>query len=120
MQGGVYLPPPLLPNLIPHPTRKALGRDAQRGRGRTEKMKATFKGRYEANKNATAVATLAVNAGDVRVKASMADSTFIRGPSLNGLAFSVEKPGAFILDYNLPTNVCLFFLLLLLLPSSID
>ncbi|XP_042449772.1 outer envelope pore protein 24A, chloroplastic-like [Zingiber officinale] len=67
-------------------------------------MKATFKGRYEANKNATAVATLAVNAGDVRVKASMADSTFIRGPSLNGLAFSVEKPGAFILDYNLPTN----------------
>ncbi|KAG6484386.1 hypothetical protein ZIOFF_052901 [Zingiber officinale] len=68
------------------------------------KMKATLKGRYEANKGATAVSTLAVNAGDVRIKASMTDATFIRGPSLNGLALSVEKPGAFILDYHLPAN----------------
>ncbi|XP_042428821.1 outer envelope pore protein 24B, chloroplastic-like isoform X1 [Zingiber officinale] len=67
-------------------------------------MKTTLKGRYEANKGATAVSTLAVNAGDVRIKASMTDATFIRGPSLNGLALSVEKPGAFILDYHLPAN----------------
>ncbi|WOK99701.1 G-box-binding factor 1-like [Canna indica] len=67
-------------------------------------MKATLKGRYEVNKSTAAVATFALNAGDVRVKASMTDATFVRGLSLNGLALSLEKPGAFIFDYNVPTK----------------
>ncbi|KAJ8514053.1 hypothetical protein OPV22_004487 [Ensete ventricosum] len=67
-------------------------------------MKATVKGRYEVNKSATTVATLTTNGGDVRLKASMTDATFVRGPSLNGLALSLEKPGAFILDYHIPTK----------------
>ncbi|RWV79160.1 hypothetical protein GW17_00059755 [Ensete ventricosum] len=66
---------------------------------------ATVKGRYEVNKSATTVATLTTNGGDVRLKASMTDATFVRGPSLNGLALSLEKPGAFILDYHIPTKV---------------
>ncbi|XP_010923452.1 outer envelope pore protein 24A, chloroplastic [Elaeis guineensis] len=64
-------------------------------------MKATVKGRYEVDKSSV-FATVAVNAGDLKLKASMADATFVHGPSLNGLGLSVEKPGSFIIDYNVP------------------
>ncbi|XP_043697530.1 outer envelope pore protein 24B, chloroplastic-like [Telopea speciosissima] len=64
-------------------------------------MKATFKGRYATDKS-SASATLAINAGDVKIRASMTDATVVNGPSLNGLALSLEKPGSFIVDYNVP------------------
>ncbi|PIA52574.1 hypothetical protein AQUCO_01000448v1 [Aquilegia coerulea] len=65
-------------------------------------MKATLKGKYETDKVGTGVATFAINAGDVKLKASMTDATFVNGPSLNGLTLSVDKPGSFIVDYNVP------------------
>ncbi|KAL6572698.1 Outer envelope pore protein 24B, chloroplastic [Orobanche minor] len=64
-------------------------------------MKASFKARYEPD-NPTASATVSVNAGDLKLRASMTDATVAYGPSLNGLALGVEKPGFFIVDYNVP------------------
>ncbi|CAK9317231.1 unnamed protein product [Citrullus colocynthis] len=64
-------------------------------------MKATLKTKYDADKSGAA-STLAVNAGDVKLRASITDATIINGPSLNGLALAVEKPGFFIVDYNVP------------------
>ncbi|XP_042497372.1 outer envelope pore protein 24A, chloroplastic-like [Macadamia integrifolia] len=64
-------------------------------------MKATIKGRYGTEKSSSS-ATLAFNAGDVKLRASMTDATVANGPSLNGLALSLEKPGSFIIDYNVP------------------
>ncbi|XP_057973370.1 outer envelope pore protein 24B, chloroplastic-like [Malania oleifera] len=64
-------------------------------------MKASLKSRYEADKNSAAT-TLAVNAGDVKLRASLTDATVVNGPSLNGLAIAVENPGRFIIDYNVP------------------
>ncbi|TYI75529.1 hypothetical protein E1A91_D06G011500v1 [Gossypium mustelinum] len=64
-------------------------------------MKASLKGRYANEKN-TAGATLVINAGDVKLRASMSDATFVDGPSLNGLTLAVEKPGFFIVDYDVP------------------
>ncbi|KAI4339880.1 hypothetical protein MLD38_024770 [Melastoma candidum] len=64
-------------------------------------MKASLKGRYDVDKNGAA-ATVGVNAGELRLRASITDATVVKGPSLNGLALSVEKPGFFIVDYNIP------------------
>ncbi|CAN4093837.1 unnamed protein product [Withania somnifera] len=64
-------------------------------------MKASFKARYEPEK-AAAAATVAFNAGDFKLRASMTDATVVKGPSLNGLVIAVEKPGSFIIDYNVP------------------
>lgn len=68
------------------------------------KMKASLKGRYETEKSnvPAAAASFAFNAGDVKLRASLTDATFVNGPSLNGLALAVEKPGSFIVDYNVP------------------
>ncbi|XP_051123586.1 outer envelope pore protein 24A, chloroplastic-like [Andrographis paniculata] len=66
-------------------------------------MKASLRARYEPEK-ATAVATVSVNAGDFKVRASMTDATFANGPSLNGLVVAVEKPGFFTVDYNVPSK----------------
>uniref|UniRef100_A0A2N9GM48 Uncharacterized protein n=1 Tax=Fagus sylvatica TaxID=28930 RepID=A0A2N9GM48_FAGSY len=67
-------------------------------------MKASFKGRYELEKSnaPAAAATVAFNAGDVKLRASLTDATVVNGPSLNGLVLAVEKPGFFIVDYNVP------------------
>ncbi|POO03126.1 Outer envelope pore protein 24A [Trema orientale] len=65
-------------------------------------MKATFRGRYDTDKNGGAAATFAVRAGDAKLKASVTEATFVGGPSLNGLALALEKPGFFIIDYNVP------------------
>ncbi|KAG4953457.1 hypothetical protein AAZX31_14G073400 [Glycine max] len=65
-------------------------------------MKATLKGKYDVDKNGAAFANIAVNAGDVKFRASVTEATFINGPSLTGLALAVEKPGSFIVDYNVP------------------
>lgn len=67
-------------------------------------MKASLKGRYEADKS-SAAANLAFNAGDVKLRASITDDTVVKGPSLNGLVLAVEKPGFFIIDYNVPKKV---------------
>ncbi|XP_078435456.1 outer envelope pore 24B-like protein [Wolffia australiana] len=65
--------------------------------------KATLKGKYEAEKNTgSAVASVAFFAGDVKLKASVTDETVAKGPSLNGLLLSVEKPGTFIFDCDVP------------------
>ncbi|KAK4429172.1 Outer envelope pore protein 24A, chloroplastic [Sesamum alatum] len=64
-------------------------------------MKASFKARYEPDK-AAAAATVSVNAGDLKLRASMTDATVVNGPSLNGLSLAVERPGFFIVDYNVP------------------
>ncbi|PKA53621.1 Outer envelope pore protein 24, chloroplastic [Apostasia shenzhenica] len=64
-------------------------------------MKASLKGRYEPER-ASATATFTVAAGDAYLKTSMTEATFAKGPSLNGLAFSLEKPGCFIIDYIVP------------------
>ncbi|XP_031494115.1 outer envelope pore protein 24A, chloroplastic [Nymphaea colorata] len=64
-------------------------------------MKAAVKGKYESH-GRPASATLAVNVSNVKLKATVTDATFISGPSFNGLSLSVEKPGAFIIDYDVP------------------
>ncbi|XAR61782.1 hypothetical protein NMG60_11016298 [Bertholletia excelsa] len=64
-------------------------------------MKGALKANYETDKTA-AGASFAVNAGDVKLRATMTDATVVNGPSLNGLALAVEKPGFFIIDYNVP------------------
>ncbi|XP_022772775.1 outer envelope pore protein 24A, chloroplastic-like isoform X1 [Durio zibethinus] len=64
-------------------------------------MKASLKGRYTDDKS-TAAVTLAVNAGNVKLRASMTDATVVNGPSLNGLTLAVEKPGFLIIDYDVP------------------
>lgn len=68
-------------------------------------MKASLKGRYDTEKCGGATGTFAFNAGDVKLKASMTDATFSTGPSFNGLVLSVEKPGFFTVDYNVPKKV---------------
>ncbi|GAB4852007.1 Outer envelope pore protein 24B, chloroplastic [Ancistrocladus abbreviatus] len=73
-------------------------------------MKASLKGRYDydlqkpaaAAAAASAASTLAFPVGDLKLRASMTDAAFVGGPSLNGLALAVEKPGSFIFDYNIP------------------
>ncbi|KAJ6723979.1 OUTER ENVELOPE PORE PROTEIN 24A CHLOROPLASTIC-RELATED [Salix koriyanagi] len=64
-------------------------------------MKASLKGKYD-NDKSSAAATVAFNAGDVKLRASVTDATVVNGPSLNGLALAVEKPGFFIIDFNVP------------------
>ncbi|ESQ44773.1 hypothetical protein EUTSA_v10003270mg [Eutrema salsugineum] len=64
-------------------------------------MKASLKGKYDAEKS-TGVGSLAFNAGDLKLRATMTDATLVSGPTLNGLSLSVEKPGFFIFDYNVP------------------
>ncbi|KAJ6811934.1 outer envelope pore protein 24, chloroplastic-like [Iris pallida] len=63
-------------------------------------MKASLKGRYESEKSSTSVATLSVSAGDANLKATFTDATFVKGPSFDGLSLSLDRPGAFIIDYN--------------------
>ncbi|CAB4265750.1 unnamed protein product [Prunus armeniaca] len=64
-------------------------------------MKASLKGKYETDKS-SAAANISVFASDVKFRASLTDATFAAGPSLNGLVLAVEKPGSFIVDYNVP------------------
>lgn len=73
-------------------------------------MKASFKARYEPEK-ANASTTVTFNAGDFRLRTSLTDATVVNGPSLNGLALAVEKPGFFMVDYNVPKKVTFFLLI---------
>ncbi|GLT92147.1 hypothetical protein SLE2022_099990 [Rubroshorea leprosula] len=64
-------------------------------------MKATLKGRYDPDKSSSA-ASLAGGIGDVKLRATVTDATVVKGPSLNGLTLALEKPGFFIIDYDVP------------------
>lgn len=68
------------------------------------KPKTSLKARYATDKLGV-VGTLAVDAGDFRFLASATDTTFVGGPSLNGLSLSIEKPGSFFIDYDVPKQV---------------
>lgn len=67
-------------------------------------MKTSVRARYEAEKS-SASATLTLKAGDVNLRASMTDATVVNGPSLNGLGLSIDKPGSFIINYDVPKKV---------------
>uniref|UniRef100_A0A164WEG9 Outer envelope pore protein 24, chloroplastic n=1 Tax=Daucus carota subsp. sativus TaxID=79200 RepID=A0A164WEG9_DAUCS len=64
-------------------------------------IKGSLKVKNTNDKN-SAGATVAVNAGNVKLRASMTEAIIVNGPSFNGLALSLEKPGSFIIDYNVP------------------
>lgn len=72
-------------------------------------MKASFKGKFDVDKSG-GTGSLTFNAGNVKLRATMTDATLVAGPSLNGLSLAVEKPGFFIIDYNVPKKVTPFFL----------
>lgn len=67
-------------------------------------MKATVKAKYDVDKStASFVSTLATAAaGDARVSVTATDASFVKGPSLQGLKLTLEKPGAFIIDCDVP------------------
>ncbi|XP_074264046.1 outer envelope pore protein 24B, chloroplastic-like [Silene latifolia] len=70
-------------------------------------MNAAVKGKYEydSDKMATsAISTIAIPAGDLKLKASMSDATFTKSPSFSGLSLSLEKPGSFIFHYDVPNQ----------------
>lgn len=75
--------------------------------------KAQVKTRYDAAANA-ATATLSLPVGDMKLKATCADNTFVPGEaaSLRGVSFGVEKPGTFMIDYDVQSQVAIT------LPSS--
>ncbi|KAL8087758.1 hypothetical protein AgCh_037784 [Apium graveolens] len=64
-------------------------------------IKGSLKVKNTNDKN-SAGATFAVTAGNVKLRASMTEAIIVNGPSFNGLALSLEKPGSFIIDYNVP------------------
>ncbi|KAK9061993.1 hypothetical protein SSX86_019177 [Deinandra increscens subsp. villosa] len=66
-------------------------------------MKASFRGSYNADdSDATGSVVVNTGAGGINLRASMTGDTFINGPSLNGLTLSLENPGFFNVDYNVP------------------
>ncbi|KAK8937289.1 hypothetical protein KSP39_PZI012182 [Platanthera zijinensis] len=66
-------------------------------------MRASLKGRFEPERS-SATATFSLPTGDTRLNVSITDATFSKGPSLSGLALSLEKPGSFIINYNVPNE----------------
>ncbi|KAM1981538.1 hypothetical protein ACFX15_038019 [Malus domestica] len=75
---------------------------AQESRGKRQVQTATIATtdhRYETDKSDVAT-NVAFFASDVKFRASLADATFAARPNLNGLVLAVEKPGCFIVDYN--------------------
>jgi hypothetical protein len=70
--------------------------------------KVQVKTKYDAAANA-ATATLAFPVGDMKLKATCADNTFSAGGavSLHGVSFGVEKPGTFMVDYDMQSQVAI-------------
>lgn len=65
-----------------------------------------FTGRYDSGSNGTAASgTLSLTGSDMKLQASVTDATFVNGPSLTDLSLSLEKPGSFIIDYDVPKKV---------------
>eukprot|EP00252_Welwitschia_mirabilis_P017141 TRINITY_DN38041_c0_g1_i1.p1 TRINITY_DN38041_c0_g1~~TRINITY_DN38041_c0_g1_i1.p1 ORF type:complete len:214 (+),score=19.37 TRINITY_DN38041_c0_g1_i1:303-944(+) len=65
--------------------------------------KASLKGSYDASAQ-TAALTVSVAAGDLKLKGTCSGSTFVKGLSAGGLSVGVEKPGFFIVDYDIPNK----------------
>lgn len=56
--------------------------------------------------------TVVVSAGDVDLRASLTDDISANTwPTLDSLSLSVEKPGSFTIDYDLPNKVLCYSLL---------
>lgn len=68
-------------------------------------MRASLKGKTGAGDSRAGAASFGVPVGDFKLRASITEATLVNGPSLNGLALSVEKPGSFIIDYDVPRKV---------------
>ena len=74
---------------------------------------ASLKAKYEpsfssSQRQAAASATLTLGFGeDLKLKASCTDRTFNNNSndSLTGLSLGIEKPGLFIIDYDVPKQV---------------
>ncbi len=64
-----------------------------------------LKTKYESEPEAGS-GTLTVGAGELKLKASCSDWTFLNGvSSLRGISLGIEKPGAFLIDYDLHQQV---------------
>ncbi|KAI7728766.1 hypothetical protein M8C21_028695 [Ambrosia artemisiifolia] len=64
-------------------------------------MKASFRGNYDAD-NSDATGSVVFTTGDLNLRASVTADTLTNTPSLNNLTLSLENPGLFNVDYNLP------------------
>ena len=71
----------------------------------------SFIGGTNGNKKGLA-ATLSANPGELKLRASLSDTNFTDGSTLNldDLLLSVEKPGSFIVDFDIPKKVLTSFL----------
>ncbi|XP_057854280.1 outer envelope pore protein 24, chloroplastic isoform X2 [Cryptomeria japonica] len=69
--------------------------------------KGSIKSKYDVYSRA-ASATFSVNVGDLKLKTTCTDATFVKGPCLNGIVLGVEKPGFFMMDYDLPQKAANF------------
>jgi hypothetical protein len=79
-------------------------RERERKKEREEMTRVAVKTKYESASQA-ASGTLTVGAGELKLKASCSDSTFLKGVSLHGVSLGIEKPGAFLIDYDLQHRV---------------
>lgn len=61
----------------------------------------TIRGRYEGGVR-EAVTTVTVHGGAVKFNGNVTEATFVNGSSLEGLSFSLEKPGSFLIDFDVP------------------
>ncbi|CAN4083247.1 unnamed protein product [Withania somnifera] len=61
----------------------------------------TLRGRYNGGAR-EAITTVTVHGGAVNFSGNVTEATFVNGSSLEGLSFSLEKPGSFLIDYDVP------------------
>ncbi|KAL0438565.1 UNVERIFIED_CONTAM: Outer envelope pore protein 24, chloroplastic [Sesamum latifolium] len=64
-------------------------------------MEASFTAKYQPEK-AAAAATVAFKVRDLRLRTSISDTVFVDGPSLNEFSVALEKPGCFVVNFNIP------------------
>ncbi|MCD7463516.1 hypothetical protein HAX54_050774 [Datura stramonium] len=64
-------------------------------------ISSTLRGRYEGGVR-EAVTTLSVQGAAVKFTSNVTEATFVNGSFAHGLSFSVEKPGSFLIDYDVP------------------
>lgn len=68
-------------------------------------MKASVTGSYDGD-NSDAKGSVVLNAGDINFRASITGiNTFVNKPSFHGVTLSVENPGSFSVNYNVPKKV---------------
>ncbi|XP_057528550.1 outer envelope pore protein 24A, chloroplastic-like [Amaranthus tricolor] len=64
-------------------------------------LKGSINGQFYGDKTG-ATSAITANAGELKLKASLSDITSSTVPSFSNLSFSVEKPGSFFIDYDVP------------------